>query len=257
MKKLFYLVLIIPIFLLSGCGTDKNSENNTNSNNAEEQNMVGNDRDEHGCIGSAGYTWCEQKQKCLRTWEEECVVTENVATSTNESITSDEMGVKVSYYSDESNKVYAKEDGNKLYFYNNFNVDNYKDGQSLELFTKKSETSLAQAIEDKFLNSDKYKNNCYVKVIEETEAYQKAIIDFKNQTPSGECVSGDPSATCDSCPALYSKTNASTYFLFDKSNQEKYFYVSLGQASLIGSNSNFGYGSDDQKEWFNNIEFTK
>jgi hypothetical protein len=34
--------------------------------------MVGNDRDEHGCIGSAGYTWCEPKQKCLRTWEEDC-----------------------------------------------------------------------------------------------------------------------------------------------------------------------------------------
>ncbi|QQS61055.1 MAG: hypothetical protein IPN70_04185 [Candidatus Moraniibacteriota bacterium] len=34
--------------------------------------LVGNDRDEYGCIGSAGYTWCEEKQKCLRTWEEDC-----------------------------------------------------------------------------------------------------------------------------------------------------------------------------------------
>lgn len=34
--------------------------------------MPGSDRDEHGCIGSAGYTWCEIKQKCLRTWEESC-----------------------------------------------------------------------------------------------------------------------------------------------------------------------------------------
>lgn len=38
----------------------------------EENNIVGNDRDEHGCIGSAGYSWCEEKQKCLRTWEESC-----------------------------------------------------------------------------------------------------------------------------------------------------------------------------------------
>ncbi len=37
-----------------------------------EQDMVGNDRDEHGCIGSAGYSWCEEKQKCLRIWEEPC-----------------------------------------------------------------------------------------------------------------------------------------------------------------------------------------
>lgn len=34
--------------------------------------VVGGDKDEHGCIGSAGYTWCEAKQKCLRTWEESC-----------------------------------------------------------------------------------------------------------------------------------------------------------------------------------------
>ena len=34
--------------------------------------LVGNDRDAHGCIGSAGYTWCELKQKCLRSWEEPC-----------------------------------------------------------------------------------------------------------------------------------------------------------------------------------------
>lgn len=34
--------------------------------------VVGGDKDEHGCIATAGYTWCESKQKCLRVWEEEC-----------------------------------------------------------------------------------------------------------------------------------------------------------------------------------------
>jgi hypothetical protein len=34
--------------------------------------LMGGDRDSHGCIGSAGYTWCESKQKCLRIWEEPC-----------------------------------------------------------------------------------------------------------------------------------------------------------------------------------------
>jgi hypothetical protein len=37
-----------------------------------EGQLVGNDRDVHGCIGSAGYSWCELKQKCLRIWEEPC-----------------------------------------------------------------------------------------------------------------------------------------------------------------------------------------
>jgi len=34
--------------------------------------LLGGDRDEHGCIGSAGYQWCEAKSKCLRIWEEPC-----------------------------------------------------------------------------------------------------------------------------------------------------------------------------------------
>jgi hypothetical protein len=46
----------------------------------EEDNMVGDDRDEHGCIGSAGYTWCEAKQKCLREWEEPCKTVEEETT---------------------------------------------------------------------------------------------------------------------------------------------------------------------------------
>jgi putative lipoprotein len=29
----------------------------------------GGDRDEHGCIHSAGYSWCAKEGKCLRPWE--------------------------------------------------------------------------------------------------------------------------------------------------------------------------------------------
>ena len=52
--------------------SDGNKTNDTGSTN-NSGNIVGNDRDEHGCIGSAGYSWCEEKQKCLRVWEEPCV----------------------------------------------------------------------------------------------------------------------------------------------------------------------------------------
>ncbi|HQR70147.1 MAG TPA: YbaY family lipoprotein [Burkholderiaceae bacterium] len=31
--------------------------------------MTGSDRDEHGCIGSAGYAWCAKEGKCVRPWE--------------------------------------------------------------------------------------------------------------------------------------------------------------------------------------------
>lgn len=39
---------------------------------ADQPVLVGGDRDEHGCIGSAGYMWCAPKEKCLRIWEEPC-----------------------------------------------------------------------------------------------------------------------------------------------------------------------------------------
>lgn len=34
--------------------------------------LIGGQKDEHGCLAPAGYSWCEAKQKCLRVWEENC-----------------------------------------------------------------------------------------------------------------------------------------------------------------------------------------
>lgn len=31
--------------------------------------IVGNDMDEHGCIGSAGYTWSKLRNECIKIWE--------------------------------------------------------------------------------------------------------------------------------------------------------------------------------------------
>ena len=31
--------------------------------------VVGSDRDAHGCKASAGYTWCERENACVRPWE--------------------------------------------------------------------------------------------------------------------------------------------------------------------------------------------
>ena len=47
-----------------------------------ENNLVGSDKDSHGCIGSAGYSWCAVKNKCLRVWEEKCEVAP-ISTTTN------------------------------------------------------------------------------------------------------------------------------------------------------------------------------
>ncbi len=47
---------------------DPNEETTTEE---EDEIIVWNDRDEHGCIGSAWYTWSETKQECVREWEEQ------------------------------------------------------------------------------------------------------------------------------------------------------------------------------------------
>ncbi|MDD4287173.1 MAG: hypothetical protein PHO20_01905 [Candidatus Peribacteraceae bacterium] len=62
MKRLTLLALA---FLLTACSL-------SSSTTKEPTPAAGADRDAHGCIPSAGYTWCEPKQKCLRAWEEAC-----------------------------------------------------------------------------------------------------------------------------------------------------------------------------------------
>lgn len=51
------LLLILLVLVFAACSELK-------------QTLVGNDRDEHNCIASAGYTWSEVRQACVRLWEE-------------------------------------------------------------------------------------------------------------------------------------------------------------------------------------------
>lgn len=37
--------------------------------NKTQSTLTGADRDEHGCIGTAGYIWCAKTQSCQRPWE--------------------------------------------------------------------------------------------------------------------------------------------------------------------------------------------
>ena len=63
------IVLITTAAIYVGMNTGKISN---------DSNMVGGDLDAHGCIPSAGYSWCEAKRKCLRIWEEECEITMSI-----------------------------------------------------------------------------------------------------------------------------------------------------------------------------------
>lgn len=79
-KKLGWtVVLLIIVFGLAGwLITGKIGREGKNDVIEKTEVVVGGDRDAHGCIGSAGYSWCEIKKKCLRVWEEKCEPDETV-----------------------------------------------------------------------------------------------------------------------------------------------------------------------------------
>ncbi len=105
MKNKFSIVLICILVAMGICLFylyQKNCNNNLSvSSNGNSGVIVGGDRDIHGCIGSAGYSWCEVKNKCLRVWEEKCdsIIVSPATTTTNiESLCKQKNGV---YYSTE------------------------------------------------------------------------------------------------------------------------------------------------------------
>lgn len=55
MKKIFIILLILIITFITACKTD--------------DQPIGGQRDEHGCLGPAGYSWNETEKECVKSWE--------------------------------------------------------------------------------------------------------------------------------------------------------------------------------------------
>lgn len=74
MKKANLLVIVLTVIIASATivGLSYAYSGSINKSMVLDEPLVGRDRDEHNCIGSAGYSWCEEKQKCIRPWEEDC-----------------------------------------------------------------------------------------------------------------------------------------------------------------------------------------
>ena len=51
------------LLLFSACKGNGNAQ-------APATTMTGGDRDEHGCIGSAGYLWSQAQERCIRPFED-------------------------------------------------------------------------------------------------------------------------------------------------------------------------------------------
>lgn len=68
MSKYILVTAIFAAFFFSSC-TKSNPKTKTETIPNETAQMVGNDRDEHGCIASAGYVWSVVKNDCVRLFE--------------------------------------------------------------------------------------------------------------------------------------------------------------------------------------------
>ena len=66
--KVVSMCLICAGALLTGCGNGGKKEAET-SERKEKEAVDGSDKDEHGCIASAGYTGSEVPKVCIRLWE--------------------------------------------------------------------------------------------------------------------------------------------------------------------------------------------
>lgn len=66
-----YLIPIFAVLLLSSCA----NKNMTSQ-------MVGNDRDPHGCIPSAGYSWSEVRKDCIQVFNDGVQVVDSRCDST-------------------------------------------------------------------------------------------------------------------------------------------------------------------------------
>jgi hypothetical protein len=66
MKQL--VMLLCSLLFLSNC-QQKSEEKTANTDTTAVGQMVGNDLDEHGCKGSAGYVWSVVKNDCVRIFE--------------------------------------------------------------------------------------------------------------------------------------------------------------------------------------------
>jgi len=49
---------------------------------AQYTEVPGSDMDGHGCVGSAGYTWCDSIDSCVREWETPCPLSNDISATT-------------------------------------------------------------------------------------------------------------------------------------------------------------------------------
>jgi hypothetical protein len=66
MKK--YIVVVALLFIFSSCNFFKSPEDESAKKDSVKDLVVGADKDENGCLASAGYTWSKLNKDCVRVF---------------------------------------------------------------------------------------------------------------------------------------------------------------------------------------------
>ncbi|MCS2775772.1 hypothetical protein NXW80_16480 [Bacteroides fragilis] len=70
MKKTYlWTAMLCTAIAFSACKSNKAGQDTASEAKTEEAAIPGSDKDEHGCVGSAGYVWSEVKKDCIRPFE--------------------------------------------------------------------------------------------------------------------------------------------------------------------------------------------
>ncbi len=150
--------------------------------------------------------------------------------------TSDDLGITFTYLA--TGKDYTttvQEIGDKVYVAQNLRAnESITTGQWVEVISKDTNDTLAQAIEKKFLvNYDSKK--CFVKATVSTgypSTYSTARISFPYANNNV-----DPwFAPGENCPPNYTETNGENYFMMDSAHPDRFLFFSIGQYGIWGSN---------------------
>ena len=118
------ILTLIALPLIFSCQSSRTST--VNNADSTTTNVLGADRDEHGCIGSAGYTWSQLKQRCIRTFEEGIPLEiYNTAQSyqTNAFVILDSVQKKAEIFvSEEKNSILLDQKNDTLYSNDKFHL---------------------------------------------------------------------------------------------------------------------------------------
>ena len=70
MKKIFALSVLALAFAACNNSTPEQTDDTAeDSTTPQQETLEGGDRDEHGCIGSAGYLWSTLRGECIQVFE--------------------------------------------------------------------------------------------------------------------------------------------------------------------------------------------